>query len=200
MVIRKSGSSDRRIAMLILGICGPAASGKTTLATLLTSVGWQRTRFAAPIKAMIGTLLLTQGIDNNTVWRMLDGDLKENPTEFLNGRTPRHAMQTLGSEWRDLMDRNLWTEVWKRHLRGYGPEAKILVDDLRFLHEEKVIRELGGKIVRIVRPVRPHAALVPGGHISETELAQVSADATIINDSTPDAMLTALASIMEYWK
>lgn len=189
--------------MMLLGITGTAGSGKTTLASLLVGCGWKRTRFAAPIKEMLSALLRCQGASYHLVTEMLDGKLKETPTKLLAGVSPRYAMQTLGTEWRDLIDQKLWVEIWRNHIeQKYRPLSmhKILVDDLRFPHEAAAIREMGGKIVRIIRPLTAQTAVV-SGHASETELETISADITILNDSTPDAMLTALGSAMlEYWK
>jgi energy-coupling factor transporter ATP-binding protein EcfA2 len=180
---------------MILGIAGPKGSGKSTLANLLVNVGWKRTGFAQPIKSMMRTLLLYQGADNHSVDQMLNGDLKETRTEFLCGQTPRWAMQTLGTEWRNLVDKELWTEAWKRNIRSYPSGTKILVDDLRFLHEARAVRNFNGKVILITRP-----GTGPGTHASEKEYLEISYDGAIVNDSTPEQMLTNLGSIMEYWK
>lgn len=180
--------------MKILGITGRAGAGKTTLSTQLADLGWKRTRFSQPIKSMILQLLMYQGVDNNLAWRMLDGDLKETPTRFLSGCTPRHAMQTLGAEWRDLIHRDLWLDAWKCNIRNYPNDAKIVVDDLRFKHEEATIRNLGGKIVLIERPNNP-TRLATNGHISETEIKEISPDAIILNDAAPIKMIRELQTV-----
>lgn len=188
--------------MLLLGITGLAGSGKTTLATMLVSLGWKRTAFASPIKEMVAALLRYQGASNDLITEMLNGKLKEVPSELLAGRSPRFAMQTLGTEWREMIDRNLWTHIWRSHIEHrYRPLSmhKILVDDLRFPHEEQIVREMGGKIVRIVRQLVINPTNV-SGHASETEQSRLSPDITIFNDSTPDAMLSQLGTAMEYWK
>lgn len=182
---------------LILGICGAAGSGKTTLARLLCNCGWRRTYFSAGLKAMLYSFLLLQGIPEKTIEKMLNEELKEIPTTFLGGRTPRYAMQTLGTEWRNLMHQNLWVDAWKRHLVNYPAGSKILVDDLRFHHEAQVVRDLGGKIIRLIRP---YNRLEVGIHVSAVEALTILADAEIVNDSTPEGMLDQLASVMEYWK
>lgn len=183
--------------MKILGITGVAGSGKTTLANMLANCGWHTTKFASPIKSMLTNLLKYQGLETSIVNRMLNGDLKEVPTTYLNGKTPRYAMQTLGTEWRELIDRNLWVDVWKRTLITYPSSSKIIIDDLRFHHEARAVRSVGGKIIRIEHPNNP---LPKGTHISETEMAEIEVDLTIINNAHPEAMLNQLSTLVEYWK
>lgn len=181
--------------MMILGLCGPAGSGKTTLANLLINSGWRRTRFATPIKSMLFQFLIQQGLDEPTVWRMLDGKLKEAPTEYLCGKTPRHAMQTLGTEWRDTIDKNLWVEAWKRQIRQFPDSTRIVVDDMRFVHEAEAVQDMGGKIANIKRSNTATVA----SHLSETEYKSIVPNFLIENNSTPECMLTQLGKFIHYW-
>ncbi len=170
----------------LLAFIGSKGSGKTTLAKLLSPYDWKQTSFATPIKRMIATLLLDQGVNEINVARMLYGDLKETPTEFLNNKTPRFAMQTLGSEWRNLIDKNLWLDIWQRTINLKF--EKIIVDDARFLHETNRIKSLGGKIIKINRPVINNS----DSHISEQEFLEIVPDYYIDNYYEPEAMLDQL--------
>jgi len=170
----------------LIALLGQKGSGKTTLSKQLIPYGWQITSFATPIKHMIGTLLLDQGVKGIEVSKMLYGDLKETPTPFLNYKTPRHAMQTLGSEWRDLIHRDLWLDIWERSINL--KTEKIIIDDARFIHETNRILSLGGKIIKISR-LSTHSF---DPHPSEIEQNQITPDFVIYNDTTPENMLSQL--------
>jgi hypothetical protein len=128
--------------MQIIGLTGPIGSGKTAAALALCTVGFTRIRFAQPLKDMLKALGLSDV--------ELDGSLKEQPCDKLDGRTPRHAMQTLGTEWgRDCMGPGLWVNLWKR--KALSADAPIVVDDVRFENEMNIIQRLGGKVIFVQR-------------------------------------------------
>lgn len=168
----------------VIALTGLARSGKTTIAEILErNHDFHRIRFAKPLKDMLKTLGLTH--------EELEGDLKEAPSERLCGRTPRWAMQSLGTEWgRDLIHPDLWVAAWKkqvdisaRRMELYSPEPfKCVVEDCRFPNEEKAVRAFSGsKIWRVVRP----GAGVPRPvqhHVSE--FYQPEADAVIHNTNS----------------
>lgn len=136
-----------------VGFCGAAGAGKSTAADRLVK-HWRfnRVRFAGPLKAM----MLALGLSAEQV----DGALKEVPTPLLCGRTPRQAMQWLGTEWgRDLIGGSLWIEAWRAsvervggfHVPGEGWRRLIVADDVRFANEAQAIRDRGGIVVRLDR-------------------------------------------------
>ena len=139
------------MAAVIIGLCGLKSSGKSTAAQYLRdSKNFVICSFAAPIKGMLWEFLHEQGVPDTTIHKMLNGEFKETPSDALCGQTPRHAMQTLGTEWgRDLMSPNFWTNAWKRRIALLN---KVVVDDVRFQSEVDTIRGLGGTCIRINRP------------------------------------------------
>lgn len=169
----------------IIGLVGRAGVGKTTLAEMLAPEGYMRAPLATPIKAMLTTLLADQGVDYDTIDRMLYGDMKEEPTKFLAGKSPRVAMQTLGTEWRDCIHPNLWLEIW--NTRSAFLNSKLVVDDVRFAHEATFLRSLGAKLVLVVR----HSNQIKvNPHRSEEEWLTIKTDATVVNSETdPEKML-----------
>jgi hypothetical protein len=121
---------------LLLGLVGRKGSGKDTAAELLLSQGYQNVKFAGALKEMIRSLLAYQGVDESTIDRMIEGDLKEVPTDYLGGHTPRFAMQTLGTEWgRDLIGKNFWVGTAMRRAEG----KPSVVTDVRFPNEVEAV-------------------------------------------------------------
>lgn len=138
----------------LIGLYSPAPqSGKSTLAMAMGPLSYNRVRFAGPIKAMLAALLFNAGVELELVERMLDGDLKETPSSYLQGKSPRHAMQTLGSEWgRNCLGSGLWVsaaiaEANNLRKRGLG----VVIDDCRYENEADAITAAGGILVKVVR-------------------------------------------------
>lgn len=146
---------------MIIGLSGYAGSGKSTAAAALVDIGWSQRKFAAPLKNMIRSLLDIQGTSPEMIERMIEGDLKEVPTILLGGKTPRYAMQALGTEWGRLrLADSMWVDTAMRNL---DPKALTVFDDCRFQNEADAIRALGGKVLRIMRP----GVSSINGHVSE---------------------------------
>lgn len=159
---------------MIIGFCGLAGAGKSTAALhLVEAAGAQRVRFAGPLKDMMRALGLTD--------REVDGDLKERPCDLLGGKTPREAMQTIGTEWgRDMISPDLWVGAWSRRAAPLLAEgvSLIVADDVRFLNEAAAIWALGGKVCMVRRPGAGSA--VSSGHPSEA--LRFPWDFEIVND------------------
>ncbi len=157
----------------IVAFTGLAGSGKSTAAAHLVHChGFQRVRFAGPLKAMLAALGLTS--------EQIDGSEKETPCDLLGGKTPRYAMQTIGTEWgRDLIASDLWIRAWKAAVAKVPAGVPVVVDDCRFPNEAEAVRAAGGVIVRIDRP---GAGAGAAGHVSEQH--QIEAATTICNDTS----------------
>lgn len=145
----------------LIGLIGRKGSGKDTAALTLLGRGYQNVKFAGALKDMLRTFLAYQGLDPETVERMVEGDLKEVPTPYLCGQTPRHAMQTLGTEWgRDLIASDVW--VTSAINRTSGKPS--VLTDVRFPNERDAIYSAGGICIGITADwIKP----TPGEHESE---------------------------------
>lgn len=154
----------------LLGIAGRAGSGKSTAAQVLIDAGWHRVKLAGPLKNMLRAIGLSD--------RHIEGDLKSVSCDLLGGRTPRYAMQTLGTEWgRDLISSTLWLDIAQRDISAALSEGRsVVIDDVRFQSEAELVRALGGTVLRIER-----TGVDKGSHISE---ADVTADIDYDNCGT----------------
>lgn len=159
----------------LIAFTGLAGSGKSTAALhLVNAHGFTRTRFAGPLKAMMTALGLSHA--------EIEGHLKERPCALLGGRTPRFAMQTIGTEWgRMTIDEDMWTNAWRAALPAAGG---VVVDDCRFDNEAAAVKAAGGFIVRIVRP---GAGAGAAGHSSEGQDLPWTTE--IVNDGSVDEFL-----------
>lgn len=175
-----------KIRFPIIGITGLKGHGKDTAAGYFTDNHFSVVKFAAPLKAMVHSLLTIQGCDEETAERMINGDLKENrDSQYLQNCSPRQVQQTLGTEWgRDLIGSELWVKAAQNaidHCRKCYDGA--VVTDLRFHNELWALQNMGARTLRIVRP-----ALIEQGlkdvHPSEIAIMKLDVDAEIINDGT----------------
>jgi hypothetical protein len=165
---------------MIIGLTGRKGSGKSEVARLLYERGWLVYPFAYPLKEMLATLLSTRGVEDDKIERMLRGDLKEVAHPALNNRTPRHAMQTLGTEWgRELVHGDLWINAWIDLVRKCD---LVVADDVRFVNEAQLIRSMGGQVWRITRDTGDD--VVSDQHVSETPLPDALVNTTIQNSRT----------------
>jgi hypothetical protein len=176
--------------MILIGIAGPAQSGKSTLAgefrRLIEFRGqkYAERPFAGPLKRMLASI----GVDVS--------DLSKNaPVPFLDGRiTPRVMMQTLGTEWGRSLLPDLWLRVWRHELDD--SVHTVCVPDVRFDNEAELIRELGGIVVHVVRKPTANMLAVPA-HASEAGITRMKGDIIFRNDRGIEKMSQLAASILD---
>lgn len=167
---------------VVVGLTGLIGSGKSSAAEYLE---WRhhfhRVRFAAGLKDMLRALGLNEF--------EIEGSQKERPCEMLGGRTPRHAMQTLGDWGRDIITSRLWVNAWIAAVNKLPAGVPVVAEDCRFPNEVDAIRSYGNTSA-IIRIVRSGASSTAAGHISE--LQTFPADITIRNDGSPEELHAAL--------
>lgn len=139
--------------VFVIALIGHKASGKSTVSKeLVKRFGFTPHRFAQALKDMLAALGLTH--------EQLDGKDKEVPLALLSGQSARHAMQTLGHEWRNTISRDLWSNITVRRIRmdaesrGGEQPLFVVVDDVRYPHELDALRDAGFtvQVWRILRP------------------------------------------------
>lgn len=165
---------------MIVAFTGRKRSGKNTAAEGLDYD--VQLAFAAPMKNMLHSLLRDQLVSPADIERMVEGDLKETPVPELNGRTPRYAMQTLGTEWgRGLIADSLWVDAVVRLAMQAG---QVVITDVRFPNEVQAVKDVGGIVIRITRP----GLSTEDAHPSEALIDELLVDYEIANDSTVEEL------------
>ena len=149
--------------MRLIGIAGPARAGKDTLCSYMLDNlddDWSRSSFADPLKEMLRAI----GVDCSDDAKAVVSD------DY--GVTPRHMMQTLGTEWgRHMIDGDIWVKAFARLNAG----KCVIVPDVRFENEAELVREHGVLIHLVGR------GGIEGNHVSENAIAFKPGDIVIDN-------------------
>lgn len=172
--------------MRIIGLCGAAGAGKGTVAeALVDRCGLVEMAFADRIYTAIAN------ITGYSVLELKDREFKERPVEWLGGKSPRHLLQTLGTEWgRDTISASLWVDATMRHIDHLRDcvTTGIVLTDVRFDNEAEAIRARGGVVWEVRRPGAACLDAEAAAHESERGVSRRLVDLTIINDTTRQAL------------
>ena len=161
------------MARLLIGLCGKKGSGKTYIANhFAKQYDAKVCRFADTLKSMMRAMGFSE--------RQITGDLKERPCDLLDGKTPRYAMQTLGTEWgRDLIHKDIWVNIAINKALGFDEVA--IFDDVRFPNEIEAIHRNGGVVAWVDRD-----SIYKGEDDHPSEVSVSPADCDIFLDNTVD--------------
>lgn len=177
-----------RAAPLLIGLAGRKGAGKATAAEWLCfHADFERIALADPIKDGLAAML---GID---ACAFSEPALKETVIDWL-GCTPRHLMQTLGTEWGQRhVARDLWTRIAQHKIDTHRrrSDLPIVVTDIRFEHEADWIRKQGGHIWHIRRDSQSHDA-----HASELGITGTQADVWIDNTGSLQRLHAQLSNAL----
>lgn len=183
---------------LIIGLVGRMRSGKSTAAEVLVShLGFVEKYFAEPLKTTVAYL-----------FRMSREQLySQKGKEEWDDRydaSPRVVMQWFGQAVRDR-----FPGVWEMRLKEAVLEDRsgrpIVVSDIRYDAEAEAVRELGGIIIKIVRPEQLTLWQRVGQlfdrrrwHKSERGVRKDLVDIVIVNDGTlSDLKTTTILTIKQ---
>jgi len=200
--------------VMISSATGPQ-SGKSTLADFLIKNAERRWNswnsapyprpcsFAETLKLMVRPLLerLLNTFAKEEIDAYLSGDKKEEPLPLI-GVSSRFLMQKLGTEWRNLVDEQLWTKLMLQQLDqmgcyewAYMDFTMVVIDDLRFRHELTAVKTWcevnGAKLwhIRVHRPANNYTAT----HASELAVFdEYEVDLHLYNDGTKEEFLAKL--------
>lgn len=155
--------------MHIIGISGKKQSGKDALTTALRlnfNGESRRIALADPLKEEVARAC---GVS----------------TQFIDNHKPdfRKMLQWWGTDFRRKFKHdNYWIEQLFRNILAQPPEVGlVVVPDVRFLNEATYIKEAGGLLIRVTRPL-PN----DDKHISETDLDDYKFSDILLNTGTLD--------------
>lgn len=189
----------------LIGLVGPAGSGKDTAAQrLVEQHGFVAYALAEPIRTMLYALFSEANIPSG---QLFSPESKAQPIDALHGATPRHLMQSLGTEWgRKLVGEDVWLTVAERHLgllAGDEPVAdRIVITDVRFANEAAWVRRHGGTLVSLERP----GAGLQGStasHSSEAHITEIDTHLALMNNGSIAALwdqVDGIASALAFWE
>lgn len=165
-----------------IAFVGPRSVGKDTAGNVFKKAGYEKASFIRPLKEMLAKFLTYQGIPWQTLERMLEGDLKEVPSIYLGGKTPRFFMQRAGIFMREALGEDVFVLAMAMSIASHDPygEVSFFLTDCRFQNEADALRANGWRIVRIDRPNREKTEA--DSYITETAHAGIVADDVLVND------------------
>lgn len=177
--------------MVLLGLVGKKRVGKDTLADYLVSHHhYTKRAFAAPIKEACALLFQVPTSSFEDV-------CEKERVVARHGMSPRTMMQMVGT---DMFRKQVHQDFWLRHfVEWYHHSAKhqtqnVVVTDIRFQNELDLIKELGGTVVRVVRPGQLEDE---DTHVSEQGVdSLVGVDMTIENSGTKEDLWANVLGLM----
>lgn len=191
---------------MLIGLHGPARSGKDTVAGYILEwareqgLAARRDGFADRLKLSAARAL---GFDGNTreciewcnvikepgwdlaIWR--DG----HEPEILE--TGREYLQRYGTEaHREVFDTDFWINAV---LDEYNPNEILVISDVRFENEAQAVRDRGGQNWRVERPSQ--SQITESGHASEQRLSDSLMDYVVYNEGTMHRLRDTVMSALD---
>jgi len=166
----------------LVGIGYQMGVDKDTVADYMCATfGFRKMRFADPLKEAVAAIY---GWSRES---LEDQEFKATVDPFW-GITPRVALQLVGTEaMRNNVDKDIWIKAMQRRIAKHAADTRapsVVITDTRFLNEVDTIKELGGYVIKVVRPNNEFTmAGAIGEHSSELELSGYDGwDYTIVNN------------------
>ena len=172
---------------MIIGLSGYARSGKDTVAELLVlNYEFKRMAFADGIREALIALnpILHDGHRLNEIVTMYGWEVAKAKDEV------RRLLQVMGTEvGRKLIHQDVW--VW-RLFNQIDTDERIVIPDVRFPNEARMIEERGGEVWRINR--HNHGAV--NDHVSERALDNHMFKRVVYNDGSLDDLADEVFMLM----
>lgn len=192
---------------MILGLTGYARSGKDSVGQILVDNGYRRLAFADGVRDalyVLNPIVRVETVkefedDGNMCW----GFGAERQIKTLRTQTARvqdivkafgwevaktqfaevrELLQRMGTEvGRDLFGENVWVN---RVAAQIVSEQNYVITDVRFPNEAAWLKEVGGRLIRIIRP----GVEAVNTHVSDAGIDQLIPDEWIDNNGTLDQL------------
>jgi hypothetical protein len=178
--------------MKIIGFVGFKGSGKDTASQPLIEQGYQRTSFASVLKDCCSAIFgwdrqMLEGTDVESRLKREETDLWWAERLKRPGFSPRRAFQIFGTDIvRNHFDDNIWIYAVERQITQAGGDW--VITDCRFPNELKLIKDLGGKVIRVKRGPEPE-------WYEHAKLANVKEDRDLDNQKAEDLMATVYKNV-----
>lgn len=182
----------------VVGLIGKKRSGKDTFAEPLLAAGFDRVAFADPLKAaayaldpLVGPAALPGDLvaAHHRLSTVVDALGWEKAKDLVP--EVRRTLQRLGTEAIRALDETFWVRAARESILAL--DGPVVVTDVRMVNEADLIRELGGTIVRVVRPGQDDG----DGHTSESALAHYREDLRVVNDSSIEDLHSIARGVLD---
>lgn len=164
--------------MILIGLSGPAGSGKDTAAdALVRHMGFEKLAFADTLKRGICEMFYLGHEIFDT------REAKESKIPGMN-HSPRDLAKIIGTDCvRAMIGENIWVHVMAKRYQDFCAAGftRIVISDVRFDNEAEWIRRAGGTVVHIVRP---SVSWEKTGHESERGIAVEPDDRRLHNQGS----------------
>jgi hypothetical protein len=180
----------------IIAFTGPIGSGKTYAANyLVKSLGYTNMSFADPIKRIALNLGFTapqvygtqeDKLTINDLWGISFREFAQKfGTDIVRDRFPDVFKKTFED------DTPLWVKIMKNRIDNCENNF-IVIDDLRFPDESKMLSEYNALIIKIESEPSPYVS----DHISEVKMREIKEHKCIINTKCEETFKTDILSCM----
>ena len=180
---------------LLISLHGLPGSGKDTFANSLTEGCWSNMKFSTPIKLGLTAMF-------NIPLADMESPLIKNKENYRWNKSIRYLLQTLGTEFgRNLIQDDIWLELGREAIEHqFSHGMNVVNTDLRFPNEAKMVKELGGYIVHIIRDNNENAinSAASGlkNHPSDSGIPLELIDFTIYNNHSIEMFHDEVAKVI----
>ena len=178
---------------MMIGLVGSARSGKSSVGKILCDEnGYTCMPFANAIRR--GLLSAFPFLKRECLYDNKDQGIPE--LDYITGRV---LLQTMGHEWgRSTVHQDVWIKALQSEIGLMRVDPRrVVIDDVRYRNEIQWIKDMGGMIIGIKRPM--NSATYPEwmDHASENSLDEDLVDEWIVNSSDLADLKVMVKSVYE---